>query len=91
MIFKWFKSQAEYLRAWQASERRYRELLESNIIPVMQVDWEGRVLEANEAFLKLVGYTRKDLEAGLVGGEALTPPEYFAADEWARAKEFKGL
>src|SRR6267142_1139526 len=85
---KQFKSTAhEYAReALRASEKRYRQLLESNIIGVMIVDWEGRILDANQAFLSMVGYTHQDLKEGLVGGENLTPPEYRVADEWAREK-----
>lgn len=69
-----------------ASETRYRQLLDSNIIGVMKVDWKDRILDANDAFLNLVGYSRHDLFMGRLEGAALTPPEYNAADEWARAR-----
>jgi PAS domain S-box-containing protein len=39
--------------------------------------------EANDAFLDLVGYSREDLQAGLLQWPALTPPEYLALDEVA--------
>jgi diguanylate cyclase (GGDEF)-like protein len=36
--------------------------------------------------LQMLGYTRQDLEEGLVGGEQMTPLEYRVMDEWARVK-----
>ena len=41
---------------------------------------KGEITEANEAFLRLVGYTREDLKAGHVGWMAMTPPEYVNLD-----------
>ncbi len=69
-----------------ASEKRYQQLLKSNIVGSMIIDWEGRVFDANDAFLDMLGYTRQDLKAGLLGGDAMTPQEYRVMDEWARAK-----
>ena len=37
---------------------------------------EGRILEANDAFLSMVGYDREDLAAGRVRWTDLTPPEW---------------
>jgi PAS domain S-box-containing protein len=44
----------------------------------------GRVVTANDAFLRIVGYTREDLDAGLVDWAAMTPPEYADLDQRAR-------
>ncbi len=72
--------------ALRASEKRYQQLLKSNIVGTMVVDWDGRVFDANDAFLGMMGYNRQDLEEGRVGGPAMTPPEYHVMDDWARAK-----
>jgi len=69
-----------------ASEKRYQQLLKSNIVGTMVVDWEGRVFDANDAFLTMLGYTREDLTNGLLGGDKMTPQEYHVMDEWAREK-----
>ena len=37
---------------------------------------DGRILEANDAFLRMVGYDREDLVAGRVRWTDLTPPEW---------------
>jgi PAS domain S-box-containing protein len=39
--------------------------------------------EANDAFLELVGYSREDLQSGLLNWPRLTPPEYRALDDVA--------
>ena len=42
-----------------------------------------RVPEANDAFLKMVGYSREDLVGGTLHWPDLTPPEYSALDDLA--------
>ncbi|HVO33414.1 MAG TPA: diguanylate cyclase [Elusimicrobiota bacterium] len=68
--------------ALRSSETRFRQLMESNIIGFMLVDAQSRVLEANDAFLRLIGFTREDLAAGRIGGPEMTPPEYRIVDAW---------
>jgi PAS domain S-box-containing protein len=46
------------------SEARFRRLLDSNIVGISVWDLDGRVLEANEMFLRIVGYERDDLVSG---------------------------
>jgi PAS domain S-box-containing protein len=62
------------------SKERYRHLADSNIFGFVISDLEGRVHEANDAFLKMVGYSRQDLEAGKVDWKRMTPPEFWSAD-----------
>jgi PAS domain S-box-containing protein len=62
--------------ALRASELRFRRLADSGIIGVTIVDGTGRVLEANDAFLDSVGYSREDLAAGRIDSTKLTPPEW---------------
>jgi PAS domain S-box-containing protein len=61
-------------------EARFRRLIDSNVQNVMFWKKNGEVSDANDAFLKLVGYTREDLQAGRINWMALTPPEYAEAD-----------
>jgi diguanylate cyclase (GGDEF)-like protein/PAS domain S-box-containing protein len=77
---------ARVQQALRASEKRYEQLLRSNIIGTMVVDWDGRVFDANDAFLTMLGYSRQDLADGRVGGPSMTPQEYHSLDEWARTK-----
>jgi two-component system cell cycle sensor histidine kinase/response regulator CckA len=61
-------------------EARFRRLVDSNAQGVIFWNKKGEITEANEAFLRLVGYTRADLKAGHIGWMAMTPPEYASLD-----------
>src|ERR1700680_4244272 len=64
-------------------EKRLRRLAESNIIGLAVGDLNGKMIEANDAFLKLVGYSRQELESGTIRWDSLTPPEYSDLDRRA--------
>jgi PAS domain S-box-containing protein len=64
-------------------EAKIRRLVDANIIGILISDVEGRILEANDAFLKIVGYDRDDLASGRLRWTELTPPEWH--DSSARA------
>ena len=69
----------ERKRAEQAldqDEVKIRRLFDANIIGIEFWDFEGRVLDANDAFLRIAGYDRDDLIAGRVHRDRLTPPEW---------------
>jgi PAS domain S-box-containing protein len=55
-------------------------LVELNIVGVLIADISGKVLEANSAFLQMVGYTREDLLEGKFRWDKMTPPEYHNLD-----------
>jgi PAS domain S-box-containing protein len=67
-------------------EARIRRLVDSNIIGIMIGDSRGRILEANEAFLDILGYSREDLVAGRIRWTKLTPAEWNTADQDAIAQ-----
>jgi PAS domain S-box-containing protein len=60
-------------------EARIRRLVDSDIMGVVIWDLDGRLLDANDAFLRMVQYERAELEAGLrwIG---MTPPEWREPD-----------
>jgi len=61
-----------------ASEARVRRLVDANIVGIVIADIHGKVREANDAYLKIIGYDRDDLAAGRINWRDLTPPEYDA-------------
>jgi two-component system sensor histidine kinase/response regulator len=69
--------------AQRRSDARFRRLVESDIIGVMICSLSGRIYEANDAFLKLTGYTRDDLTNNRLNWGAMTPPEHLEKDEAA--------
>jgi PAS domain S-box-containing protein len=66
-------------------ETKIRRLVDSNIIGILISSRKGEILEANDAFLKMVGYDREDLAAGTMRLSDLTSPECYASP--ARAVE----
>jgi PAS domain S-box-containing protein len=66
-------------QALQRSEFRFRRLVDSNIIPILCANLNG-ITEANDAFLKMIGYTRDDLDNGPIDWIKLTPPEHASKD-----------
>jgi PAS domain S-box-containing protein len=56
------------------SQQRFAALFESGIIGIVVADVSGRVYQANDTFLTMLGYTRDDL-TGLDWRKA-TPPEW---------------
>jgi PAS domain S-box-containing protein len=70
----------------QERQARIRRLVDSNIIGIVIGDFRGRILEANEAFLDIVGYAREDLVSGRLRWTELTPAEWRDADDQALAE-----
>ena len=62
------------------AEARFRRLVDSNAQGVLFWNARGDITGANDAFLNIVGYTREELEAGLIHWAELTPPEYADLD-----------
>jgi PAS domain S-box-containing protein len=67
--------------ALKKSEARFSRLVEANIIGVILAAPNGTILEANDAFLSMVGYTREDLHNGAMNWSDMTPPEYVQQDQ----------
>src|SRR6516162_1125585 len=67
-------------------EGKIRRLVDANIIGIFIADREGRFLEANDAFLRILGFDREDLVLGRVRWRELTPPEWREHDERALAE-----
>ncbi|TCK84326.1 AAA family ATPase [Paraburkholderia sp. BL9I2N2] len=67
-------------------EAKIRRLVDANIIGIIVWNAGGDILEANDAFLRVVGYERADLVSGRVRWTDLTPPEWREVDERALAE-----
>jgi PAS domain S-box-containing protein len=72
-------------RDLQEREAKIRRLVDANIVGVVIAHLDGQVLEANDEYLRIVGYTREDLVSGLRWTE-VTPPEWHEAGERAVAQ-----
>jgi PAS domain S-box-containing protein len=72
-------------------EARIRCLVDADIIGIFIWNFDGRILEANEAFLRIVGYDHEDLAAGRIRWRELTPPDWRDRDaEWIQEHQITG-
>lgn len=78
------------IEALYKSESRFRRVSESNMIGIIFVNIYGEILEANDYFLKMIGYTREDLNNHKINWSELTPDEYKHLNEKA-LEELKEL
>jgi len=64
-------------------EARFRRLVDSNVQGVFFWNTNGETTGANDAFLRMVGYTREELDAGSIRWADMTPPELVEQDQRA--------
>jgi PAS domain S-box-containing protein len=57
-------------------EAKIRRLFDSDIIGIVTFDFEGRFIDANDAFLQMMGYSRDDLASGQMRWTDMTPTEW---------------
>jgi PAS domain S-box-containing protein len=57
-------------------EARIRRLVDANIIGIVVWTTGGDVLDANDAFLDMLGYQKQDIASGRLRWRDLTPPEF---------------
>jgi two-component system, cell cycle sensor histidine kinase and response regulator CckA len=67
-------------RALQVSRMRFQRLFDSGVIGIVVGDVSGRAVEANGAFLTMVGYTHDELLSGELHLGEMTPPEWAHAN-----------
>ncbi|EFH80851.1 PAS domain-containing sensor histidine kinase [Ktedonobacter racemifer] len=82
-IVKWFGTvtdideQKRMEEALRQSQERASVLMNSSIIGIFVAEDE-RVVDANDAFLRMTGYTLEDLRERRMSWRHMTPPEYMA-------------
>jgi PAS domain S-box-containing protein len=77
------------LDAVEESERRFRGVFEMGIVPMAFWQADGAITDANDAYLRLTGFTREEMEAGELRWDRLTAPEHRDADTRARRQLFE--
>ncbi|BAV45399.1 PAS/PAC sensor signal transduction histidine kinase [Mesorhizobium loti] len=91
-IVQWFglshdiDDQMRLQREIEEREARIRRLVDSDIIGIVIWDLDGTLIDANDAFLRMVQYDRDELKAGL-DWLAMTPPEWQAVHAREEAEE----
>jgi PAS domain S-box-containing protein len=67
--------------ALKAYENKLASLVDANVIGIMFGDANGGIEQANDEFLRMIGYTREDLLAGRISWKNITPTEHLYLDE----------
>ncbi|HTR13151.1 MAG TPA: AAA family ATPase, partial [Roseiarcus sp.] len=70
-------------------EAKIRRLVDANIIGIFIWNLGGQIVEANDAFLRIVGYEREDIVSGRLYWRALTPNDWLERDERRRVPELR--
>jgi len=74
------------------AEARFRALFSSNVVGVLFHDSGGAVTHANDAFLRMTGYSEEEIDAGMVRLDELSPRELIpVAQENARELQRTGI
>jgi PAS domain S-box-containing protein len=80
-VVRWFGTNTDITERTQIeellrhSEERYRRLYDSNIVGIICARGD-QIIEANDVFLNMIGYTRQELHEGRINWRQLTPPEF---------------
>ena len=67
--------------ALRENQEKLRSFVDANIIGILSGDIYGNIHEANDELLRIIDYTREDLNAGRISWINITPPEYLYRDE----------
>lgn len=77
---------ARFCANLEKRETRIQRLADANVMGMFTCDFEGKIIEANDAFLRMLGYSREDPASGCMRWTDLTPEEWHALDERAIAE-----
>ncbi len=67
----------------RTGEERLRRFAEADIIGITMGDARGRIISANDEFLRIIGASRADFEAGRINLREITPREWWRRDKLA--------
>src|SRR5258705_8269481 len=62
------------------NRQRFNGIFNRNLLPIVFWHQDGRVRDANDAFLKIIGYSRQELCDGKVRCDRITALEHVSRD-----------
>ncbi len=69
--------------ALQLEYNRHKRFIESDIIGMTIMAADGKIIETNDYYLNMLGFTRKEFESGKVNWRAITPTEWLPLNDKA--------
>jgi PAS domain S-box-containing protein len=80
-----YQSGQEQLRESETArvnaDTRLKRIMETEAVGMIFFDSEGTIVEANDVFLRMIDFTREDVQSGTMTWRTLTPPEWIAVSE----------
>jgi PAS domain S-box-containing protein len=68
------------------NETRLQSFVNANVVGILYGNAEGYIYKANDELLRIIGYSRAELEAGHIHWADITPPESLPLDEYGIAE-----
>lgn len=77
-------SQKRKEASMRQNDAYYKKFINSNVIGILLADMEGNILDANQALLSTLGYSRKDFDNGKIDWKSITPEKFRDLDQQSR-------
>ncbi|MDB5013091.1 MAG: domain S-box protein [Daejeonella sp.] len=61
---------------FKSAEYKFGKIYESDLTGIIISSFAGEIIDANDTFLQMLGYTQKDLASGSIRWDQMTPPEF---------------
>ena len=68
-------------QALRVKEEKLNSFVDADLIGIIFADINGSIQQANDEFLRMIGYTQEDIQAGKISWIEITAPEYLPLDE----------
>jgi len=82
LVFRDITERKRVEDALRESEARFRRMFESNVVGMIRWDLDrSLILDANDTFLQMTGYTREDVAAGRLNFRDMTPAEWTSRND----------
>jgi len=85
-VFRNVTGERQAEAALRKSQARFSRLSDSGIIGIAVSDNFGRITDANDALLIMLGYSREEMLSGTVSWSEATPPEWHLSSGLARGE-----
>ena len=83
VVFRDITTSRKYRAELEESHAKFQSLFNSNMIGIIISDIQNKVIETNETFLEILGYTKEDFDSKSIDWLHITAPGYEQVDNIA--------